>query len=209
MKKTLLVVALFACVGGAQAQQLYKCHMPDGKLHFSDRLCGDISRIEVVTDKTPITAAQRREAHRVAAQNSRQLGAIEYEKAALAAERAATVKQIEADQRVANRKELIKKIEDMPMSPGRKARYILDATDAGTPGGDERIERRRREADQEAQAAHAAQAAQAAQPTVFNKDAVGSGGWDDRGNRYNGSGNTTFRSDGRTCQHVGGMVQCN
>lgn len=35
------------------------------------------------------------------------------------------------------------------------------------------------------------------------------GCWDDRGNRYNGSGQIFFRSDGKTCNRVGTMLQCN
>jgi len=37
-----------------------------------------------------------------------------------------------------------------------------------------------------------------------------SGGcWDDRGDRYNGSGSTLFRSDGKICNQVGTMLSCN
>lgn len=35
------------------------------------------------------------------------------------------------------------------------------------------------------------------------------GCWDDRGNRYNGSGQTLFRSDGKVCNRVGTMLVCN
>lgn len=36
------------------------------------------------------------------------------------------------------------------------------------------------------------------------------GCWDNLGNRYNGSGGPThIRQDGRVCQNIGGMMQCN
>ena len=35
------------------------------------------------------------------------------------------------------------------------------------------------------------------------------GCWDNLGNRYNGTGSTLFRTDGKTCNRVGGMLQCN
>lgn len=35
------------------------------------------------------------------------------------------------------------------------------------------------------------------------------GCWDDVGNRYNGSGATLFRADGKTCQKIGNMLECN
>ncbi len=35
------------------------------------------------------------------------------------------------------------------------------------------------------------------------------GCWDNTGNRYNGSGTTLFRADGKTCQRLGSMMQCN
>jgi len=35
------------------------------------------------------------------------------------------------------------------------------------------------------------------------------GCWDNVGNRYNGSGTTLFRMDGKTCQRLGSMMQCN
>lgn len=35
------------------------------------------------------------------------------------------------------------------------------------------------------------------------------GCWDDAGNRYNGRGATLYRDDGKTCQRVGNMLQCN
>lgn len=37
----------------------------------------------------------------------------------------------------------------------------------------------------------------------------GGGCWDNRGNRYNGSGQTMFRSDGKACTRVGTQLQCN
>lgn len=219
--------------------------MPDGKLYFSDKLCGDINKIEVVRDKTPITEQQRREAHRVAAQRNRELGAIEYEKAALAAERAAEQRQLESaslyEKRVKNiqdstvspgmkarllvdaaegapasvREKVAKDIGDMKLSPGRKAQYLLDVANTGKPGGEQRIERRRLEAEAEANSLRRAQQqqqqqiqSQKPQPSVFYPDK--GGGWDDQGNRYNGSpGGTTFRSDGKICQSVGATVQCN
>lgn len=35
------------------------------------------------------------------------------------------------------------------------------------------------------------------------------GCWDNLGNRYNGTGSTLFRTDGKTCNRAGGMLQCN
>lgn len=35
-----------------------------------------------------------------------------------------------------------------------------------------------------------------------------SGCWDTMGNRYNGTGQTLFRTDGRTCTRVGNTLQC-
>jgi len=35
------------------------------------------------------------------------------------------------------------------------------------------------------------------------------GCWDNLGNRYNGSGQTLFRGDGKICNRVGTMLQCN
>lgn len=35
------------------------------------------------------------------------------------------------------------------------------------------------------------------------------GCWDSGGRRYNGSGSVMIRGDGRVCQPVGGVMQCN
>lgn len=51
-------------------------------------------------------------------------------------------------------------------------------------------------------------AAAAATPGVITS-CDGGGCWDSRGQRYNGSGPTMFRSDGKVCQHLGGSMQCN
>ena len=127
MKKRLIILTCLACMGSAHAQQFYKCHMPDGKLYFSDKLCGDINKIETVRDKTPVTAQQRREAQQVAARRNRELGAIEDEKAALAAERAAEVRQIEASQAAAMHEKRIDDLKKSKLSEGNKQRLINEA----------------------------------------------------------------------------------
>ncbi len=47
--------------------------------------------------------------------------------------------------------------------------------------------------------------------TPTNMTSCDPGGcWDNLGNRYNGNANgTMFRTDGKICQNIGGMVQCN
>lgn len=49
----------------------------------------------------------------------------------------------------------------------------------------------------------------APEPTMMT-NCDGAGCWDNTGSRYNkGAGNTYFRSDGKTCQAVGGSMDCN
>ena len=196
--KLVPILFFFACLGSAQGQ-VYKC-ISNGKTIFSDAPCPSNSSGNLIQERQ---SSEEKYNERLRALEAEQLKQQR--------------RQIEMERNFYERPQeptiIRHQYQNLPPPPETWA---------------ERNERRNREVsrssitnnggkwDQKAEAERKLAAKKHADHVRQNDNSprnitsCDSGGcWDDRGDRYNGSGPTLFRSDGKICNQVGTMLSCN
>mgnify|MGYP000002198776 CR=1 FL=1 len=195
---TVVLMALIAMPLPSFAQA-FKCTTPTGAKVFSDNPCTAGAKTERVQANEYISPERQRQAQEVHARNAEQVRGID---AANEAYRAALKQQNERIQQAdaidqgrgrakENADSCVSRIEGISgLSQRQKASAITQCH-----GAPQREEER------------PSPIARPAPSTITSCDSGGC--WDNVGNRYNGGGNTLFRPDGKACQKIGGMLQCN
>lgn len=222
------LVQFFVLLAMPAAAQVFKCESPTGQVQYSDQPCGpgrylgsgelranslDTSAVrrEVEMDRRRAAAERRLDAQAAAANQDPGL-------------------QMERFKRNCPSELEIKNLETgaSSLTPARGARFKLEftkrvLTECSLNGfnrglAEQTIHQQMHSENQRAAREAAATAEATAREVTQNTPAptaitscTGGGCWDNAGNRYNGtaSDNTLFRSDGKVCQRIGNILQCN
>ena len=202
LKSIVACLALLIATPCAIADAI-KCRDAAGKVIITDDACPGASRVERVQGAEYISPERRRQAMEVNAISSRQLNAIEAEKEAFGQKQAALQRAYaENDQREAQQRQIDdgrKKSDDECIAlskKGRRARH--EAMAKGCAWGFEADRRITEEREMERSKPN---------PMITSCDSGGC--WDTTGNRYNRSGKTFFRQDGKFCTRSGPSLSCN
>lgn len=191
--KLLLTCSISLSVTQAYAQ-LYKCVGPNGEITFTKHGCNTASqtqKIEVGTVNSQDSSAARRNIN-------------EYQQKRSMQRQAPRVTVVGDTSEAERRQRELCRAATTPHkgAQNRQLTAAQRATAAAACGGRSGISNYDYSGDT------GGYGASPAPSHMTNCD--GAGCWDNQGNRYNkGAGSTYFRNDGRVCQHVGGMMQCN
>lgn len=230
----LLVVGVLSSSGHAQT---FKCKTPSGATVISDTPCTNGARAEKVQSSEYISPERQRQAIEVNQRNARQLQGIEAANEAYQQQlQRQQAVQIQNDARAAANENARRQQDDCARlaadkNMGRSQRAALAELCASQQPNRERFDDCKEQIakagnpSQRAMIASnctgdpgsAARVRDASRPTVVQPiehpspitSCDRSGCWDGAGNRYNGNGSTFFRTDGKTCQKMGSMMQCN
>lgn len=199
MTSRILLFLALLCIPLASHAQAYKCKMPDGKIVISNEGCANGGRLEQITTAAPVTYDRWRQAAEVNARANRQLDGM-------ARENAAYNEKIRQQQTAQAAIDHQNAIVSAKQSAQDNQKRCLD--DASRLSG--RAKARMVAACMGTHYEEPERPMPIAKPSPSVITSCDRGGcWDNVGNRYNGGGQTKFRSDGKTCQMIGNMMQCN
>ncbi|HMV21904.1 MAG TPA: hypothetical protein PKL28_04395 [Rhodocyclaceae bacterium] len=237
MSSHLIIAALAATLSLNAWADIYKCKTPSGKTIISDTGCKDNSAAVAVHSSESLTQQQRIDAEAVQRRNKAQLETLENENTAWRNQPSppSPVSPVAAGNTTAMDEEAIRQcvrdVERQGMSERKKAELITACRTAGSSqrasGTDEDAVRNCVRRVERTGASGAVKARQIAlchggdvppEPVVVatppsTPSTITScdrgGCWDSAGNRYNGTGGTMARQDGKSCQKIGAMMHCN
>lgn len=239
MCKQMILIAITSLIPLVAQGQAYKCRTPSGKVVVSNEGCPGDAVLQSITTSAPVSIERQRQAADVAARNRRQLDGIEGDRAAfnqqlqrqavaIAAEDAAH-RQQEGMKNVQRQRDECLELARNPNMPRSQRLALSEICSNPEPNREkfddckERLAKAKSISERAAiatvctgdpnaggrimEASRPAPMPAPVQTTITSCDRGGC--WDSGGTRYNGSGATLFRTDGKICQKVGNMLQCN
>jgi hypothetical protein len=216
----IFAAAILACALTAGATtasaQAYKCKTPSGTIAYSDRPCetGQTGGTIQLRDNSIDTSAARN-AHARTLQRAEQRREQGQMRSMAAAPVNGPSQSVPEPPSYACKKAINNANTQSTSAPPSKidadrgeARRVCGFDPWPGPSASEidAANRRSRAIERQARAAEAAAAADSGPASITNCDAGGC--WDTKGKRYNGDGQTMFRSDGKTCTRLGNMLNC-